>query len=84
MLRYVIDGGVMEEPDNTPEKLYELMRRCWQHKPSLRPSFIDIVTLMLQDVNTSFAAVSFYHSDEAQEVRSLGTELREIQLTSTQ
>lgn len=68
VLRYVIDGGVMEEPDNCPEKLYELMRRCWQHKHTLRPSFIDIVTLLLSDVHTSFAAVSFYHSDEAQEV----------------
>lgn len=68
VLRYVIDGGVMEEPDNCPEKLYELMRRCWQHKHTLRPSFMDIVTLLLTDVNTSFAAVSFYHSEEAQEV----------------
>lgn len=34
----------MEEPDNCPEKLYDLMRRCWQHKPSLRPSFLDLVS----------------------------------------
>lgn len=58
----------MERPENCPDKLYELMRRCWQHRPSARPSFMDIITLLLSDVNDKFHAVSFYHSNHGQEI----------------
>lgn len=62
----------MEEPDNCPGKLYDLMRRCWAHKPSMRPSFLELVTDLLPEVNESFASVSYYHSEEGQELRSGG------------
>ncbi|XP_059620313.1 insulin-like receptor isoform X2 [Phlebotomus argentipes] len=69
VLRYVIDGGVMERPENCPDKLYHLMRDCWQHKPNLRPSFMEIVSGLLEDAHVNFTKVSFYHSDEGVEVR---------------
>lgn len=62
----------MERPDNCPDKLYELMRHCWQHKPSGRPSFLDLVSMLLTDVNSHFASVSFYHSEEGVELRGVG------------
>ncbi|XP_058171613.1 insulin-like receptor [Anopheles ziemanni] len=65
VLRYVIDGGVMERPENCPDKLYELMRICWQHRCSARPTFIDIISMLLPDANDQFALVSFYHSPDA-------------------
>lgn len=68
VLRYVIDGGVMERPENCPDKLYEMMRKCWQHRPSIRPSFLEIVTSLLDDVNPMFRSLSFYHSDEANDL----------------
>lgn len=52
----------MERPENCPDKLYELMRRCWQHRPSARPSFMEIITLLLDNVSTDFEKVSFFHS----------------------
>lgn len=58
----------MERPENCPDKLYELMRKCWQHRPSARPSFMDIITLLLSDVNDKFHNVSFYHSNHGQEI----------------
>nr|BBI47313.1 insulin-like peptide receptor 1 [Gnatocerus cornutus] len=70
VLRYVIDGGVMERPENCPDKLYTLMRYCWQHKPSARPSFLKLCSLLLEDASTSFAQVSFYHSAAGIEARS--------------
>ena len=70
VLRYVIDGGVMERPENCPDKLYTLMRCCWQHKPSSRPSFLRLCTLLLEDASTSFAQVSFYHSAAGIEARA--------------
>lgn len=68
VLRYVIEGGVMERPENCPDKLYELMRRCWQHRPSARPTFMDIITMLLPDTSPVFAEVSFFHSQEAQDL----------------
>ncbi|XP_034291970.1 tyrosine-protein kinase ABL1 isoform X1 [Pantherophis guttatus] len=32
----------MERPEGCPEKVYELMRECWQWSPSDRPSFAEI------------------------------------------
>ncbi|ELV12688.1 Tyrosine-protein kinase ABL1 [Tupaia chinensis] len=32
----------MERPEGCPEKVYELMRACWQWNPSDRPSFAEI------------------------------------------
>uniref|UniRef100_A0A1B6DYS9 Tyrosine-protein kinase receptor n=1 Tax=Clastoptera arizonana TaxID=38151 RepID=A0A1B6DYS9_9HEMI len=72
VLRYVIDGGVMERPDNCPDQLYALMRHCWQHKPSGRPTFLDLVSMLLKDVSSQFTTVSFYHSEEGVEIRGVG------------
>lgn len=70
VLRYVIDGGVMERPENCPDRLYELMRLCWQYKPGVRPSFLELVSLLLPDVSSEFSQVSFYHSAEGCELRT--------------
>ncbi|KAK6624304.1 hypothetical protein RUM44_011163 [Polyplax serrata] len=70
VLRYVIEGGVMERPENCPNKLYELMKLCWQHKPSLRPHFINFVTRLLPDASPEFCEKSYYHSREGQELRA--------------
>lgn len=69
VLRYVIDGGIMERPENCPDKLYTLMRFCWKHKPSARPSFLKLCTLLLEDANSGFAEVSFYYSPAGVEAR---------------
>lgn len=58
----------MERPENCPDKLYELMRRCWQHRPTARPTFMDIITMLLDDANPKFQQVSFYHSLQGQEI----------------
>ncbi|XP_050497330.1 insulin-like receptor [Diabrotica virgifera virgifera] len=70
VLRYVIDGGVMERPENCPDKLYTLMRYCWQHKPSSRPTFLKLCQLLLEDSSPVFSEVSFYHSPAGVEARA--------------
>lgn len=64
----MIDGGVMERPENCPDKLYKMMCRTWQHRPSSRPTFIQIVTMLLDDAVPSFRQFSFYHSPEGQDL----------------
>lgn len=61
----------MERPENCPDSLYNLMRRTWCHKATRRPTFIDIATILLSDVNLeAFERVSFYHSPEGIEARN--------------
>lgn len=57
----------MERPENCPEKLYTLMCRCWTHRPSARPTFMQIVSMLLDEASSNFSEVSFYHSAAGQE-----------------
>jgi insulin receptor len=57
----------MERPENCPDKLYELMRKCWQHRPSARPTFMDIIEALLDDVNQNFRNIAFYFTKEGQD-----------------
>ncbi|CAD1479730.1 unnamed protein product, partial [Heterotrigona itama] len=71
VLRYVIEGGVMERPENCPEMLYDLMKRTWKHKVTRRPTFMDIVAMLLKHIDSKhFQEVSFYHSAEGVEARN--------------
>ncbi|XP_017119663.1 insulin-like receptor [Drosophila elegans] len=64
VLRFVIEGGVMERPENCPDLLHRLMQRCWHHRPSARPSFLDIIAYLEQQCpDSDFKDVSFYHSE---------------------
>nr|XP_043068213.1 insulin-like receptor [Drosophila bipectinata] len=67
VLRFVIDGGVMERPENCPDLLHRLMERCWRHRYSARPSFMDIIGYLENHCTESdFKTVSFYHSPAGQ------------------
>nr|XP_029731504.1 insulin-like receptor isoform X2 [Aedes albopictus] len=68
VLRYVIDGGVMERPENCPDDLYNLMRRCWQHRPTARPTFLEIIVELLPAASAHFREVAFFNSQEAKDM----------------
>ncbi len=36
---YLLEGNVMEKPENCPEDLYLIMRTSWSLKPEFRPDF---------------------------------------------
>ncbi|XP_030565203.1 insulin-like receptor [Drosophila novamexicana] len=69
VLRYVIDGGIMERPDNCPEVLHKLMHRCWHHRPSARPSFLDIIAYLEGLAHPHFKEVAFYYTDAGVQYR---------------
>lgn len=62
VLKYVISGGIMEKPENCPEKLYQIMKLCWERNPRSRPNFVQVIEMLLLDVNGRFKEVSFYHT----------------------
>ncbi|XP_060614199.2 insulin receptor-related protein [Anolis sagrei] len=64
VLHFVMDNGVLEKPENCPEKLHELMTWCWRQNPRLRPSFIQILESIKEDMSSSFRTHSFFYSLE--------------------
>ncbi|GAB6018965.1 hypothetical protein CHUAL_000605 [Chamberlinius hualienensis] len=60
VLKYVIDGGIMEKPENCPDRLYDLMRNCFHYNPKLRPNFVQLIRNLLPDASPNFAQVAFY------------------------
>lgn len=68
VLRFVIEGGVMERPVNCPDQLYLIMTQCWRHRPSQRLTFMDIIEELLPLADERFREVSYYYSSEAQDL----------------
>uniref|UniRef100_A0A8C9VLL2 Tyrosine-protein kinase receptor n=1 Tax=Scleropages formosus TaxID=113540 RepID=A0A8C9VLL2_SCLFO len=64
VLRFVMDGGLLEKPDNCPDMLFELMRMCWQYNPKMRPSFLEIINSIKDELEPSFCETSFFYSEE--------------------
>ncbi|NXN96122.1 INSR protein, partial [Rhinopomastus cyanomelas] len=64
VLKFVMDGGYLDQPDNCPERLHSLMQTCWQYNPKMRPSFIEIIEMLKEDLHPSFQEVSFFYSEE--------------------
>lgn len=61
----------MDRPDNCPDALYHVMLMCWQQKPRNRPSFMNLVGMLKEHSNPDFASISFYDSEEGQEIRGI-------------
>ncbi|XP_013858973.1 insulin-like growth factor 1a receptor [Austrofundulus limnaeus] len=64
VLRFVMEGGLLDKPDNCPDMLFELMRMCWQYNPKMRPSFLEIISSIKEDLDPHFRDVSFFFSEE--------------------
>lgn len=41
---------------------FELMRMCWQYNPKMRPSFVEIISSIKDELDPSFTEVSFFYS----------------------
>uniref|UniRef100_A0A2K5RBA0 Tyrosine-protein kinase receptor n=1 Tax=Cebus imitator TaxID=2715852 RepID=A0A2K5RBA0_CEBIM len=64
VLRFVMEGGLLDKPDNCPDMLFELMGMCWQYNPKMRPSFLEIISSIKDEMEPGFREVSFYYSEE--------------------
>ncbi|KAK6179837.1 hypothetical protein SNE40_012104 [Patella caerulea] len=64
VLKYVSDGRIMERPEGCPDKLYELMLQCWRFRERQRPTFKQIIEMLVPDLNPNFEQVSYFFSDE--------------------
>uniref|UniRef100_A0A7N8Y4L7 Tyrosine-protein kinase receptor n=1 Tax=Mastacembelus armatus TaxID=205130 RepID=A0A7N8Y4L7_9TELE len=64
VLKFVMDGGYLDRPDNCPERMHNLMQMCWQYNPKMRPTFHEIIEMLREDLHPSFQEVSFFYSEE--------------------
>lgn len=64
VLRFVMEGGLLDKPDNCPDMLFELMRMCWQYNPKMRPTFLEIISSIKEEMEPPFKDVSFFYSED--------------------
>uniref|UniRef100_A0A7N5ZXH3 Tyrosine-protein kinase receptor n=1 Tax=Anabas testudineus TaxID=64144 RepID=A0A7N5ZXH3_ANATE len=64
VLKFVMDGGYLDRPENCPERMHNLMQMCWQYNPKMRPTFHEIIEMLREDLHPSFQEVSFFYSEE--------------------
>ncbi|KAM6039681.1 LOW QUALITY PROTEIN: insulin receptor-related protein-like [Chlamydotis macqueenii] len=64
VLRFVMDNGILERPENCPDKLHELMGLCWQQKLRQRPSFVQLLESIKDHMAPAFRTLSFFYSPE--------------------
>ncbi|XP_068109593.1 insulin receptor-related protein [Hyperolius riggenbachi] len=62
VLHYVMDNGTLDRPEICPDRLYELMHWCWQKTPKNRPSFIQVLESIKDDLKPSFEERSFFYT----------------------
>ncbi|XP_029904238.1 insulin-like growth factor 1 receptor isoform X2 [Myripristis murdjan] len=62
VLRFVMEGGLLEKPQYCPDMLFELMRMCWQYNPKMRPSFLEIISSIEDELDPAFRELSFFYS----------------------
>uniref|UniRef100_H3A6S8 Tyrosine-protein kinase receptor n=3 Tax=Latimeria chalumnae TaxID=7897 RepID=H3A6S8_LATCH len=64
VLKFVMDGGYLDRPDNCAERVHNLMSMCWQYNPKMRPIFLEIIGMLKDDLHPTFQEVSFFYSEE--------------------
>uniref|UniRef100_A0AAZ3S6U2 Tyrosine-protein kinase receptor n=1 Tax=Oncorhynchus tshawytscha TaxID=74940 RepID=A0AAZ3S6U2_ONCTS len=64
VLKFVMDGGYLDRPENCEQRIHNLMSMCWQYNPKMRPTFQEIIEMLKEDLHPSFQEVSFFYSEE--------------------
>ncbi|KAM4664021.1 insulin receptor-related protein [Discoglossus pictus] len=80
VLHFVMDNGILEKPENCPDRLHELMHWCWKKNPKLRPTFTEILESIKDELKPHFQEVSFFNSKERNRRRSIETSDTEADL----
>uniref|UniRef100_A0A8C3AB22 Tyrosine-protein kinase receptor n=1 Tax=Cyclopterus lumpus TaxID=8103 RepID=A0A8C3AB22_CYCLU len=64
VLKFVMDGGYLDRPDNCADRIHNLTQMCWQYNPKMRPAFQEIIEMLREDLHPCFREVSFFYSED--------------------
>jgi len=67
VLQYVVSKGILTRPEECPNLLWDIMRRCWDWYPSKRPTCFEVIDRLQDHVGEDFKLISYYHGREGQE-----------------
>ena len=63
-MEYVCSGNRLPKVDNCPKELYQMMLRCWEKEPTIRPSFKEILDfLVVEEIAINSDELSQHHND---------------------
>ena len=68
VMDFIGRGGTLQKPENCPDDLYDLMKKCWEPWGCNRPSFLDICELFLPFANERWRTRSFFTSEEGKKM----------------
>eukprot|EP00051_Salpingoeca_urceolata_P006615 m.87459 g.87459 ORF g.87459 m.87459 type:complete len:147 (-) comp14909_c0_seq3:142-582(-) len=51
--KFVYRGGRLAQPSGCPEEIFQLMLQCWAKDPLQRPSFTEIVQLLMTSMSAA-------------------------------
>lgn len=64
VVKKVISGVKLGEPDDCPNELWQLMQKCWRKNPSDRPTFIDILDTLVPKIEDKLNPQCFYRTQK--------------------
>ncbi|XP_053210076.1 insulin-like peptide receptor isoform X3 [Panonychus citri] len=66
VINYITEGGTIDKPKGCPDRLFDLMKVCWMRNPKTRPTFMELIEILLPDIDSEkFMKVSFYAKAKA-------------------
>lgn len=60
VVKRVTAGHTLSRPANCPDLLFDIMLKCWKKNPNERPTFIEIIEILLLETNEKLSLDSFY------------------------
>ncbi|KAJ9583818.1 hypothetical protein L9F63_021821, partial [Diploptera punctata] len=72
VLHYVRNGGRLGQPNNCPEELYQLMLKCWNYNPEIRPTFKYCLEVLeeLKSKSTDIPLIAFHNGHYVSRTRN--------------
>uniref|UniRef100_A0A914VMH7 receptor protein-tyrosine kinase n=1 Tax=Plectus sambesii TaxID=2011161 RepID=A0A914VMH7_9BILA len=67
---------ILRRPTDCPDFWYDLMVQCWRYDPRLRPSFTELVQILLPYTNEQFKSMSYQLNQTAESRRGTGQGFR--------
>lgn len=79
IIDYLKAGKKLKQPDGCSDEIYQIMRSCWNLEPSKRPTFLELLTSLEQELEKKGVLIKDkdHESDKTQGIVNLTTDINE-------